>query len=511
MSPSVRSVRFTGPSDVDRLTVGPNDLETPSSGRNRRSQQVLCNEDHLSEYSDSSLSITSPVVSDDEDNELGSDLDESESESDENWDDEAEGDPNWGQNLQFWLQAAAAGTQISYNSKQTLENELLNFLARKGLSEADMDDICAFSLHITENSTNRAYEHLRHSFIHKLKLRSLYRTQKRIAALSGVKPNMVDRCHKGCCCYTGKFASLDVCPYCKEPQFSSPGVPKKKFQYLRIKPMLDAMFRDEHVTKLMAYRHEYTSNQCDNDIIGDVFDGSIYKNLCDQNVVVDSQKLQHKYFSHHRDVALGLSLDGFTIFNRRKNSAWPVILLNLNLPPKIRTRLQWLLCYAVIPAPSMIKNLDSYLIPLYEELIELAKGAATLDPWAEEFFWFHVYLILAFGDYPALAKLMHMKGHNGLCPCRFCEIHGLRPPGIKVHYIPLFRSNGSVCPADLPMRSHTTFIQQGNQVLAAVTISEANELAKQYGIKGLSVLSGLGSLNFPLSFPSTLCTSSSRT
>jgi hypothetical protein len=149
----------------------------------------------------------------------------------------------------------------------------------------------------------------------------------------------------------------------------------------------------------------------------------------------------------------------------------------------------------------MIKNLDSYLIPLYEELARLGKGEVTLDPWAEEFFWLHVYLILAFGDYPALAKLMHMKGHNGLCPCRFCEIHGLRPPGLKVHYVPLFRPEGSVCPADLPMRSHATFIEQANEVLAAETISEADELAKEHGIKGLSVLSGLGSLNFPLSFP----------
>ena len=149
----------------------------------------------------------------------------------------------------------------------------------------------------------------------------------------------------------------------------------------------------------------------------------------------------------------------------------------------------------------MIKNLDSYLTPLYEELAELAKGQATLDPWAEEFFWLHVYLILVFGDYPAIAKVMHMKGHNGLCPCRFCEICGLRPPGGKVHYVPLFRPNGSVCPADLPMRSHPKFIEQANKVLATATINEANKLVKETGIKGLLVLSGLGSLNFPLSFP----------
>ena len=477
----------------DGGTLPPRD---PRSQQTRQPRRVLCNKDQLSD--DESLSTSSLVVSD-EDDQLVSGVDESEPESDEDWECEPEGDPNYGQNLQFRLRAAAAGTVSKCLSDKTTLVDC--YLARKGLSEEDMDDVCAFNLHITENTTNKAYEHLRNSFPHKLHLRSLYQTQKRIAALSGVQPNTVDRCHKGCCCFTWIFKDLDACPYCNQPRFSSPGVPRKKFQYLRLKPLLDAMLRDKAVAKLMGYRHDYTMNQHNDNTIGDVFDGSIYKNLCDRNVVVDGQRLQHKYFSDRRDVALGLSLDGCTIFNRRKNSAWPVILINLNLPPKIRTRLRWLLCYAVIPAPSMIKNLDSYLIPLYEELAGLARGEVTLDPWAEEFFWFHVYLILAFGDYPALTKLMHMKGHNGLCLCRFCEIHGLRPPGVKVYYVPLFRSDDSYSPADLPMRNHPTFIKQAHQVLAAETIKEADGLSKEYGIKGLSVLSGLGSLDFPLSFP----------
>ena len=178
-----------------------------------------------------------------------------------------------------------------------------------------MDDICAFNLHIADGSTNKAYERLRHSFTHKLNLHSLYWTQKRIAALSGVKPNTVDRCHKGCCCFTGKFQDLDACPYCNEPRFSSPGVPAKKFQYLRVKPLVDAMYRDRQVTKLMGYQHSYTTDQRDNDTIGDVFDSFIYKNLCNQNIVIDGKKLHHKYFSDCRDVTLGLSLDGCTIFN----------------------------------------------------------------------------------------------------------------------------------------------------------------------------------------------------
>ena len=89
--------------------MGPEDLENPSTAV-YRPRQTLCNEDCLSDSSDSSLTVTSPVISDDDG--PVQDLDESESESDDEWDSELEGDPNQGQNLQFQLQAAAAGIDI---------------------------------------------------------------------------------------------------------------------------------------------------------------------------------------------------------------------------------------------------------------------------------------------------------------------------------------------------------------------------------------------------------------
>ena len=80
-------------------------------------QQTLCNEDHLSDYSESSLSVTSPVISDDDgDDGWASGLDESETGSDEDLE-EPEGDPNRGQNLRFRLQAAAAGRKCLISSR----------------------------------------------------------------------------------------------------------------------------------------------------------------------------------------------------------------------------------------------------------------------------------------------------------------------------------------------------------------------------------------------------------
>ena len=196
-----------------------------------------------------------------------------------------------------------------------------------------------------------------------------------------------------------------------------------------------------------------------------------------------------------------ISLDGMTYFNRhqRRHSVWPVILINYNLPPRVRTHRNHIICYGVIPGT--FKNLDSYLIPLHDELGELAKGATTLDPWAEEMFWLHVYMILGFGDYPGIAKLTKMKGHNGLHPCRFCEILGIHAEGGRVYCVPLYRPEGSVDPANLPMRSHERFIQQGTAVLEANTSTAAERLAKDSSIKGVPLLSSLNTLDFPFSFP----------
>jgi NTP pyrophosphatase (non-canonical NTP hydrolase) len=84
----------------------------------------------------------------------------------------------------------------------------------------------------------------------------------------------------------------------------------------------------------------------------------------------------------------------------------------------------------VIPGPKQCKDLNSFLIPLIEELLELAEGVesskvacdADDDNEAEAGgrFWLRAFLILLFGDIPAVAKLLAMKGHNAVVPCRAC-------------------------------------------------------------------------------------------
>ena len=112
-----------------------------------------------------------------------------------------------------------------------------------------------------------------------------------------------------------------------------------------------------------------------------------------------------------------------------------------------------------------------------------------------------VYLILLFGDIPAISKLLMMKGHNGYCPCRCCEIRGVRVPGEKVNYFPLHCEDGVHNLLSLRRQHHHRFIKQAKRVIVAETVAESNRLSCKYRIKGLPSLFLLGSVRFPASFP----------
>jgi hypothetical protein len=109
--------------------------------------------------------------------------------------------------------------------------------------------------------------------------------------------------------------------------------------------------------------------------------------------------------------------------------------------------------------------------------------------------------------------LMRMKGHNGLCPCRFCMIRGIRAPGMTTGtlYVPLDRTEypdaekddgvRKYDPSNLPMRTHTDFMAQAWQVQFAERQNLSRALATKFGIKGIPLLSHLPSLFFPRSSP----------
>ena len=198
-----------------------------------------------------------------------------------------------------------------------------------------------------------------------------------------------------------------------------------------------------------------------------------------------------------------MSTDGFCPFKRRNKSAWPLILFNYNLPPEERFHKKNIISLGSIPKKPL--DLDSFLWPLVQELLQLEVGVEAFDALLRMIFILHAYLIVIFGDIPAVSLIMRMKGHNAIAPCRMCEIRGICKPGTKTHYVPLDRSffpgsQDSYNPSALPLRNHASFLEQAEIVQSSSTNKDFDTFSTKFGIKGVPLLSALSSLSFPTSF-----------
>jgi Transposase family tnp2 len=160
------------------------------------------------------------------------------------------------------------------------------------------------------------------------------------------------------------------------------------------------------------------------------------------------------FFSDPRDVALGFSMDGFGPFKRRNKTAWPLIIFNYNIPPKERFQRKHIISLGTIFGPKKPANMDSFLWPMVQKLLQLAIGVSAFDAIAQvsflvSFLFCHFQLIMnytgyfcatclldcSFGDIPAISMIMRIKGHNGISPCHMCNIQGICIPSSRIMFL----------------------------------------------------------------------------
>ena len=237
-----------------------------------------------------------------------------------------------------------------------------------------------------------------------------------------------------------------------------------------------------------------------------IFDGTHYRGLLKREVMVNGHQLGHKYFEDPRDLALGFRTDGVGPFRRQKATCWPLLVYNYNLPPTEHFHNDNEICLGEVPGPYKPKDMDLFLYPVAQELLQLAVGVEAWDAVQEEKFILHAFFVTVFGDIPALSMLLRVKGHNARSPCRLCMIQGVQIPksSLTTYYIPLSRKNitpkePDIDPTHLPLQTHKTFMTQANKVQSAESNAESDRLAMKYGINGVPLLSVLDSLSLPLS------------
>ena len=332
-------------------------------------------------------------------------------------------------------------------------------------------------------------------------LPSAYLLRARARELAGIEPVRYDCCINSCICYAGHYSPLEKCPRCNEPRFSgcdSHGNPRprRQFLYIPLIPRLHAFLQTIHMANLMQYR---STRAYSPGVSSDIFDGEYYQQLRSTPITVHGKPIDPptNYFEDDRDIALGLSTDGYGIFSSGRATAWPLIIFIYNLPPELRVHTEHILALGVIPGPNKPAEIDSFLIPLHEELFQLAKGVDTYDIRSKQSFLLRAFLLIIFGDLPAISMLMNMKGVNGISPCRNCKIKAIPIPGDtpSTHYVPLTTDLTGLG------RNHVEMMADAKRVDEAESIAAANRIAKETGIKGTPILSTLDSVAFPQSFP----------
>ena len=374
-------------------------------------------------------------------------------------------------------------------------------LPAKHLSEHELDICLAYSFMVQAQLTNKESQQLPHAF-RGSNLVSPEHIQARVRLLAGVEPELYDCCPgpNACMCFTGEHQDLTRCLVCNEPRFNSKGLPRRHFTYIPLIPRLQAAAASHSLAEEMQYRAQYEHKA---GVVGDVFDGENYQHLQNSYITIHDEVLKDrngnpqgtKYFEDHRDVALGLSTDGFT---EHGFTFWPLIIFLYNLPPTIRFLLQNIFALGIIPGKPVL--IDTFLWPFLQELWKFASGVAAFDILSHQNFILRAFLILIFGDIPAIAMLMRMKGHNGVSPCRACPITAtpLRRGNRSTYYV---LSTFDEDAEWRTLRDHQTMMQQAKEVEDAPTKEQAESLAKIYGIKSRSVLFYIGSILFPSSFP----------
>lgn len=67
-------------------------------------------------------------------------------------------------------------------------------------------------------------------------------------------------------------------------------------------------------------------------------------------------------------------------------------------------------------------DLDSFILPLIEELRQLCTDVPAYDSVTQSHFLLKAHLVLTTEDTPAISKIYHLSDHNAIYPCHLCMI-----------------------------------------------------------------------------------------
>jgi hypothetical protein len=179
-------------------------------------------------------------------------------------------------------------------------------------------------------------------------------------------------CTNSCCAFTDDLANVISCPWCGEAayinQSSNIRTPRKVTTFLPLLDRFKLQYNNSRRSTELRYRHSYiNSDKYENDSIGDMFDGELYKELT-----------RDGYFTDERDIALIGSTDGYQIFKQKTDDCWVIMFINANLPPNERVKKENLLISAIIPGNLFIFKFKFILLIKVKHYFQVPINLKTL-------------------------------------------------------------------------------------------------------------------------------------
>lgn len=178
------------------------------------------------------------------------------------------------------------------------------------------------------------------------------------------------------------IGELYACVQCLiHPGIPSP--PLRTFHYIPLLPRLRAWVSAEVTChELFDYSRYMTKLQLgriqeggDVEYYDDFYSGVLFQQLItNMDVNIDVHGQNYPCYN----VFIAPSCDSFQVFENESYNSWPLVAMNHNLSPDQRFRMKNVIPLGFIKGPSNTKRIDSFFIPLVEEIRKINKGNGTV-------------------------------------------------------------------------------------------------------------------------------------
>ena len=333
---------------------------------------------------------------------------------------------------------------------------------------------------------------------------SLHIVKKTIENLTRVKEIETDMCTNSCIAYTGPLLSLQNCPHCGEPRYeetsSGKRVARQRFISIPLGPQIQALYRSPESADRMHYcaritrkiLRELDENDGEIKVYEDVYHGEDYLAAVRRGDIGEN------------DIVLMFSLDGAQLYRDKTSDCWFFIFVNLNLPPELRYKKQYIITAGFVPGPNKPVDVESFLLPTFRHFSALQRvGLNVWDARRQEEYIAHPYWLFGTADTPGLTNLSGLVGHGGRMGCRhFCGFPSRRkvkgskyyPAALKPsdhNYDVTNCTHPDIDLAKLPSPSRSRYAKGLLKLMTAATEANYERLRLETGIARPSIILGL--------------------